>query len=142
MGGRSRRPPATRSARGDGITDPKRHEGVLPRARAAHRDTVVDLTARRIQLALAARLRGRGSLRLQRRANAFLTITCRAHGTAEAVEVPVAQLRVGADGLHLFRRRSSGRWVPYCAVRDRPFVGSLARCLAEIAADRRGCFWK
>ena len=58
------------------------------------------------------------------------------------VALPVAQLRMRDGGcVGLYWRRGSGRWSPYRREHEAPFHGTLLECLAEIAADRWGCFW-
>lgn len=95
-----------------------------------------------IRAALAARLGGHGRIDVRRRNNASLTIShCLvADGSGCAMRQPVAQLRVATDGIHLYRRRRNGRWVPY-ARSDADFVGTLHQCLVEISVDPDGCFW-
>jgi hypothetical protein len=57
------------------------------------------------------------------------------------VALPVAQLRSRGQKLQLYWKRANGRWVPYEAGEEAPFVGSLDACLKEIDHDRWGCFW-
>lgn len=102
---------------------------------------VVDLTELRIRRALAPRLRGHGRIEVRRR-QTTLTIVRRfdnARGEREIL-LPIAQVRMENDQTSLYRRRASGRWVPYVSD-EGPFRGSLPACLAEIVADRWGCFW-
>jgi hypothetical protein len=120
----------------------KINEQRSPKARAHTGSRVLDLTAMQIRAALAPRLRGQGRIDVRRRNNASLTIShCLVtDGSGPAVSLPVAQLRVDTRGIHLYRRRGNGRWVPY-ATSETAFVGTLHQCLAEIRIDHGGCFW-
>lgn len=58
------------------------------------------------------------------------------------IALPIAQLRAVDGILYLYWRRGRSRWAPYLMAEDAPpFAGTLRLCLAEIDADRWGCFW-
>lgn len=126
---------------GGARTDLKTTEQQPPTTGERPTSPVVDLTELRIRRALAPRLHGHGRIEVRRR-QTTLTIVRRfdnARGQREVL-LPIAQVRFEDDQASLYRRRASGRWVPYVSD-EGPFRGSLPACLAEIVADRWGCFW-
>lgn len=106
-------------------------------------EEVADFTGMYVRRALEPRLRGHG--RIDVRKNGERDFIIIHHYVSEwngrRVALPVAQLRSRGQKLQLFWKRANGRWVPYDAGTDQPFVGSLEACIREIDHDRWGCFW-
>ena len=106
-------------------------------------EETIDLTAFYIRRGLEPRLQGHGRIHVRRSRSSAFTIIHRyvSEWNGREVALPVAQLRTKGQRLQLFWKRTNGRWVPYEAGEDAPFVGSLEACLREIDHDRWGCFW-
>lgn len=106
-------------------------------------EDMADFTQAYIRRALEPRLQGHGKIDVRKSGPWGFTIVHRytSEWNGREVALPVAQLRTKGQKLQLYWKRANGRWVPYEAGEDQPFVGSLEACLKEIDHDRWGCFW-
>lgn len=106
-------------------------------------EEMADFTAIYVRRALEPRLQGHGKIDVRKTGLWGFTIVHRytSEWNGRQVALPVAQLRPKGQKLQLYWKRANGRWVPYEAGEQRPFVGSLEACLKEIDHDRWGCFW-
>lgn len=111
--------------------------------RKKRQDDLPDFTEVYIRRALEPRLQGHGRIAVRKSGPWGFTIVHRytSEWNGREVALPVAQLRSRGAKLQLYWKRANGRWVPYEAGEEHPFVGSLEACLKEIDQDRWGCFW-
>src|SRR5574341_820170 len=106
-------------------------------------EVAADFTQAYIRRALEPRLQGHGTIDIRRSGPWNVTIVHRyvSEWNGREIALPVAQLRHKGHRLGLYWKRANGRWVPYEASDETPFIGSLDACLKEIDRDRWGCFW-